>query len=260
MNGIKNEIILKSMKRVMEKNNIEVLFITETLGTEDREKEIRKVFKEYDVMYRGRKRLKGKKYAGRGGILCIAKKGTVKVESPSKEDDVMYVTWNDTYVACAYLVPPSSPYESRNEKKIEEIQQRLLARDRALLLIDANAWIGTLASSVAKVGDGMEDEVTYERKSEKIETNKQGEIFVESMNSINMVILNGIKSIAQYTYDHPGREARSVIDYIVTSNYMFDQVSDITYVDCRERLETDHKLLYVDVTALQPTHCKTKNH
>ena len=100
MNAINNEIILNSMKRVMEKNNIEVLFITETLGTEDREKEIRQVFNQYDVMYRGRKRLKGKKYAGRGGIICIAKKGTVKVESPSKQDDLMNVTWNGTYVAC----------------------------------------------------------------------------------------------------------------------------------------------------------------
>ena len=40
MNGIKNEIILKSMKRVMEKNNIEVLFITETLGTEIERKKL----------------------------------------------------------------------------------------------------------------------------------------------------------------------------------------------------------------------------
>ena len=81
----------------------------------------------------------------------------------------MYVTWNHTYVACAYLVPPSSPYQSRNENKIEEIQQRLLSTYGALVLIGASAWIGTLATSVANVGDGMKDEVTFVTKSEKIE-------------------------------------------------------------------------------------------
>ena len=31
--------------------------------------------------------------------------------------------------------------------------------------------------------------------------------------------------------------------FIVTSKHMFDQVSYIAYVDCRDRLETDHNLL-----------------
>ena len=254
MNGIKNEVILKRLKREMERNNIEVLFVTETLGSEDREKEMRKVFKEYDIIFRGRRKKKSKKYVVRGGVVCIAKKGTVKAEKESKQDDVMYVTWNNIYIACAYLVPPTSPFESMNEKKMEEIQERLVQRDRCMLMVDSNAWIGEMPSVVAKGDiDGEQEETSYERKSEKKEINKQGEKFIEDMNSTNMIILNGVRHIAKYTYDHVGREAKSVIDYIVVSRDMYTKTSDITYVDCRERVDTDHILLYVDVNVDEQT-------
>ena len=67
------------------------------------------------------------------------------------------------------------------------------------------------------------------------------------MNSIDMIILNGVRSQARYTYDHAGREARSIVDYIAVRESMIDKVSEIKYVDCRERLQTDHILISVHV-------------
>ena len=51
------------------------------------------------------------------------------------------------------------------------------------------------------------------------------------MNSVNMIILNGIKSEAKYTYDHPSREATSVVDFIVTDEKAFKTCSDMQYLD-----------------------------
>ena len=128
---------------------------------------------------------------------------------------MMCVTWNKIIIGCAYLITPSSPFENRNAKKIEEIQEHLFAKNRCMLLIDANAWIGEIPSEVAHTENGSEKETKrYERKSENKEFNKKGEDFVEHMNNIDMIILNGIKSTAQYTHDHPGREATSIVDCI----------------------------------------------
>ena len=248
INGLKNEVILKRRKRHMINKNIEILFITEPLGTEDREKEMKKVFAEYDIIFKGRKKKKGKRYLVRGGVACIARKGTARVEKESKEDDVLYVTWNGISIACAYLVPPSSPFASRNEKKIEEIQEHFVPRDRCMLMADANVWIGEIPSTVANTNGVIEGEDTvYERISEKKDITTHGAQFVQKMDSVNMIILNGVKTVAQYTYDHPGQEAKSIIDYIAVSRSVYPVVSQIFYDDIREQIETDHIMLYVDV-------------
>ena len=67
------------------------------------------------------------------------------------------------------------------------------------------------------------------------------------MNNIDMIIINGIKSIAKYTYDHKGREAKSVIDYVAVSRSLFGKTSEITYVDNRNELDTDHIFMHTDV-------------
>ena len=69
-----------------------------------------------------------------------------------------------------------------------------------------------------------------------------------------MIVLNGIKSEAQYTYDHPGREAKSIVDFILNEQTL-EVVTDVAYHDCRESLCTDHILLSVQVSQeeqLQP--------
>ena len=58
MNGLKNEMTMKKLRREMITHEIDILFITETLGADDREMDMRKVFKEYDVIYKGRRKKK----------------------------------------------------------------------------------------------------------------------------------------------------------------------------------------------------------
>jgi len=109
---------------------------------------------------------------------------------------------------------------------------------------DANGWIGELPSRVSTIIDGeQKEEREYARKSEKKETNKQGKWFLEEMNSINMVIVNGLKTEAKHTYDTLSREAKSIVDYIAVKESMLEEVSEITYIDERNDLQTDHILL-----------------
>src|SRR4051812_49252332 len=87
----------------------------------------------------------------------------------------------------------------------------------------------------------------FKRTSEKNDTNSQGKWFISEMNSVDMIVLNGIKSEAKYTYDHPGREAKSIVDFIVVNEEAFKIVKDVAYTDCRESLFTDHILISVQV-------------
>lgn len=66
---------------------------------------------------------------------------------------------------------------------------------------------------------------------------------MDEMNSVNMIVVNGIKTEAKYTYDILAREARSIVDYIVVKESMLDRVSEIQYIDERNDLQTDHIML-----------------
>ena len=64
------------------------------------------------------------------------------------------------------------------------------------MFTDANAWIGE-EPTVIEVNEN--ERSVFTRKSVKKEVNTQGKWFVSCMNSINMIILNGLKSEAQNT-------------------------------------------------------------
>lgn len=118
MNGMKNEIVMTSLKKRLEDEDLEVLFVTETLLSAERQRELNRIFADYDVFVRTRKeKEKKKQYKQRGGILCISKKGLVKLERESKCDDMMWIEWRGVKVACAYFVPPTSPLRTEMRKE-----------------------------------------------------------------------------------------------------------------------------------------------
>lgn len=185
--------------------------------------------------------------------MCIAKKDTVKPEPECKCDDMMWVDWKGVKVAGVYFVPPSSPFSKRNAKRMSELQQRILglSEKKIIVLTDANAWIGEEPSVITNSVRGEEVTKTFVRTSERKETNTQGEWFLSEMNNVDMIVLNGVKSVARCTYDHPGREARSVVDFVVVNEQVFKEVSDVSYADCRESLCTDHLLLSIQIQYVQ---------
>jgi Reverse transcriptase (RNA-dependent DNA polymerase) len=264
INGMKEEVVMGRLKQLIYDEEFELTFVTEAHLSKSKEIQLKAIFSEYDVFVKlRRKKKKRKQYHQRGGVVCIASKGIAKLEKETKCDDLMCVKWRDFVVLCAYFVPPSSPFEKKNAKRMREMQQRILEcheQQKIIMLTDANAWIGESPSTVSRKEDGYEREVfdTYERKSEKKEVNKQGEWFISSMNDVDMIVLNGIKSEALCTYDHPGREAKSVIDFVAANKQSLEVVSDVMYQDCRESLSTDHLLISINVQCSE-SEVKTSN-
>ena len=258
MNGLKDEIVIGSLKQHMYDDDLEVLFITEPHLSAIKQRAVQQVFSEFDVFIRSRKAKRNKQYQQRGGIMCIAKKDTVKLEKKCECDDMMWIDWKGIKVAGVYFVPSTSPFAKRNAKRMRELQQRVLeASGKVMILTDANAWIGNSPSTITKRDDKKLK--IFNRASVKNEINTQGEWFISEMNSVDMIVLNGIKSEAQYTYDHPGREAKSIVDFIVANEQAFDIITDVAYSDCRESLCTDHILISVQVWHdLQPSIPKRK--
>ena len=70
---------MKQLRREIQKLRVEVMFVTETHLSAQKERDVCRIFRDYDVLFRSRKEKEVKQYTQRGGILCIAKKGTVKV-------------------------------------------------------------------------------------------------------------------------------------------------------------------------------------
>ena len=97
----------------------------------------------------------------------------------------------DRLVAGVYFVPPTSPFAKRNVKRMRELQQRVLeASGKVMILTDANAWIGNIPSLITNRDEKLR---IFERATQKSETNPQGEWFISEMNSVDMIVLNGIK-------------------------------------------------------------------
>jgi len=246
VNGLKDETVIGSLKQRMYDDDLEVLFITEPHLSVLKQRSVQQVFSEFDVFVRTRKVKRNKQYQQRGGIMCIARKNTVKLETKCECDDMMWIDWKGIKVAGVYFVPSTSPFAKRNRKRMREPQQRTLETSgKVMRLTDANAWIGNIPSVITKRDD--EKLKIFKRTSQKNDVNPQGEWFIAEMNSVDMIILNGIKSEAQYTYDHPGREAKSIVDFIVANEQAFEIVTDVAYSDCRESLCTDHILVSVQV-------------
>ena len=71
----------------------------------------------------------------------------------------------------------------------------------------------------------------------------QGDWFLTNLNSVDMLILNGLRKIARFTYEHPTREANSVVDFVCVNSLAFDKTSDVSYLDQRLELDTDHLMV-----------------
>ena len=244
LNGAKNKFVMKNLKKIIEKREVDLMFLLETFISPKKDQELREIFIDYDVYTNARKdQYQNANYKERGGIAAIARKG-VTTEKKVESDDLIWLKVGSIEVGSAYFVPPSSPFVELNESRMAELQQLALeASGQVLIMTDANGWIGTLESTI-QVG---ETEETYHRTSEKEEKNHQGEWFVSSMNSANLIILNGIKEKAKYTYDNPAREARSVIDYAVVNKKALTSCGGLQYWDYRGKLDNDHVVLALEM-------------
>ena len=260
INGIGDGTKLDRLKQMMQDDRIDILFLIETHQTLESIKVLQKTFEDFDVWTRGRNPRQRKQYKGRGGVACVARKNLAKPGIQPKCDDVLWITLGNLSLAVVYFVPATSPFAEKNDKRMQELQTDILTLKQSgevVIFTDANAWIGEQPSILEIAED---ERKIYERKSEKPDINTQGKWFVSCMNSINMIILNGVKSKAKHTFDHPGREAASIVDFVVVDEKVFDASSDIQYFDYREALDTDHWMITLGLRVTLQLETNNKTH
>jgi hypothetical protein len=178
-------------------------------------------------------------------VLCLSKKQfSTKQGKETNCDDLLWVCVGDVFICGVYLPPFSSPFSRHNENLMKTLQEDILffqQKGKTIVLTDSNCWIGEQPSTV----EGGEERVVFPRKNCQKKTQKQGKWFVENMNSVNMLLMNGIKNETQNTYEHQTLESKSVIDFVIVDEKTLEKTTDIEYNDFRLELNTDHVMLSV---------------
>lgn len=104
LNGAKNKFVMKNLKKIIEKREIDLMFLLETFISLKKEQELREIFIDYDVYTNARKdQYQNANYKERGGIAAIARKG-MTTEKKVESDDLIWLKVGSIEVGSAYFV------------------------------------------------------------------------------------------------------------------------------------------------------------
>jgi len=184
INGITDRVKMESLKQLLFDEHIDVLFVLEVHPTQEKIRLLRDIFSDFDMYEKFRKEKNQKKYAARGGIICLVRAGISKLGKRTKCDDLLWIKVGDLNLAGAYFVPAHSSFAKKNDRRMLELQDEVirlsLLKEHVLVLTDANGWIGESPSTIE---DGEEERTVFARTSEKPKPNPQGRWFSMNMNS-----------------------------------------------------------------------------
>ena len=144
------------------------------------------------------------------------------------------------YIGGIYAPPDKGPYRGPNYFKdcleLLEVDCVDFRKDGKVLMGDFNARIGMRDSIIQGAGGPYtfaRNVVDDDKKSCPART--RGIQLVESMNAVNMVIMNGIDSGGNFTFEHPN--GSSIVDYIILSDNIILPGMESTEVGMDSRSE-----------------------
>ncbi|XP_039290252.1 craniofacial development protein 2-like [Nilaparvata lugens] len=170
---------------------------------------------------------------------------------------IMYVDLEmEETVTVIQVYAPTEDYDIADKEAFyEELQKEMdKARDRSRHVIIMGDWNGRIGSEVNR-GQGCMGRFAGDRI-----LNDNGERIIDFCLENNLMIGNTFynhKKIHQITYSALGRQAESVIDYMVYTRNTNYAVCDVKVIRGAE-LATDHKLLVLDTNFSIPKARKTK--
>lgn len=234
---------------LIDRAQVDLAVVTETRFLKDRGEELMKEIFNLDYEWYGRERRGQRSSGGEGGVGILVRKGTgeVKLLKVSDKYDVIWVEVNiaETKVAVAgvYLSPECSKNGVTLEELLEELEEDMTEYRRLdykiIVMGDFNRRIGNLPSAISSENS----RTVFKRNSQDIHVTRQvkraGRLLVETMNAWDMLIMNGIDSGGEYTYERKGKKGTSVIDYIMLDKELVEY--EYEQDDVEDDLDYKHK-------------------
>lgn len=215
---------------VIQDLNIDIIGITETWfenGTSN--VEMNKIFGK-EFKWFGRERKIQKNYCGSGGIGILVRNsignlGNLSLVKISKQFEILWIKLDldkiKYYIGAIYIPPDGSMFVGDVKQLLVELESDILEfrKDGKIILMgDFNARILDYPSTL-NINDEPISFIrsTKDLECKDLESKSRGIQLVHTMNAANMMIMNGMDNLSEYTFTN-SKMNTSIIDYIILSD------------------------------------------
>lgn len=217
-----NETNRSLFRDLVQKCTLDIVVVVETWFDVNTSNKLIGLLLGTDFQWFGKEREEKKRYS-RGGIGILVRKGSsqaslVKVYESFEGMWVKVVYGSDTFFVCAVYCPPAGEGEMHDFPphvllSLETDCIKFRQVGKVILMGDFNARIGNQFSIIQGRGGPY-----VFRRTVADESNSRGSDFIKTMNAANMIVINGIDSGGNATFEHDNGKGSSVIDLIVLSD------------------------------------------
>lgn len=196
---------------MVERVELDICGVTETWMKESRGAE---GLGDGDYHWIGKERRRQKSWSGDGGVGILVRKrlGTPqRVEGGAEDLDVLWIKLDlgrRIYIGVVYVPPKGSRTGITLEEALVVVERdvsRFRSDGEVVLLGDWNRRIGQLPS---RAGGKV-----FERKSQDRKVGQGGRELIDSMEGLDLVVMNGCDGGGEFTFRSTG--GTSVIDYVM---------------------------------------------
>lgn len=238
---IRSDLNKNVLYGIVQDLEIDILSISETWFEYGKSSiEMKKTFGK-DFYWFGKERKKQRSYCGSGGIGILARAsiGKFSLEKVSQQFEILWVKLDldkvKYFIGTVYIPPDGSIYAGDMRQILLELESDILEfrkHGKVILMGDFNSRILTHPSTINVNGEF----VSFKRQTKDTECKDQealnrGTQLISTMNTANMIIMNGLDGIGEATFEVTSQKKSSIIDYIMLSDNIIIPGNEINLLD-----------------------------